>query len=119
MDPRGLERSGFDHHQSTQNVVCAARFQRPLCARYRTLAPRLLSRAGIFAGRYARDGEELYGLRNSARPKIPRAQGLDDLARIRARGSSRLNARALAAGALVWRMGKRRVRRFRIIRADL
>src|SRR5436305_3114851 len=118
MDRRGLERSGFDHHQSTQNVICAARFQRPLCARYRTLAPRLLSRAGIFAGRYARDGEKLHGLRNPARPKISRTQGLDDLARIRARRNSRLNARALAAGAFVWRMGGC-VRPFRIIRAGL
>src|ERR1700747_1226923 len=105
MDRRGLERSGFDHHQSTQNVVCAARFQRALCPRYRTLARRLLARAGIFAWRYARDGEKLHGLRNSTGPKISRAQSLDDLARIRARGSSRLNARAFTAGAFVRRMG--------------
>src|SRR6266576_3211604 len=100
MDRRGLERSGFDHHQSAQNLVCPARFQRPLCARYRTVAPRFLARAGISAWRYHRDGEELYGLRNSTGPKISCAQGLDDLARIRTRRNSRVNARALAAGAL-------------------
>ena len=37
MDRRGLERSGFDRRQSTQDVVCSVRFQRALFARYRSL----------------------------------------------------------------------------------